>query len=140
MIPWFHLLPRETVRKAMLSHQQPKGILTSEYSYAVYTTLNRLTVRGFRQMVHRAGLKYAYFRVRPFLTHPGTRFAVGPLSALLHPPRLERLRAAWSRALCEFNLGTALLFILLTLLAPLVFVPFLQEIAAGACKAVLKKT
>lgn len=140
MIPWFHLLPRGIVEKFLLSRPRQVGILSPRDAFDVYTTLNGLTLLQFKRIARWAGLKPQYFRVRPFLTHPGTRFALGLVSAIKHPPRLGNLQAVLYRARREFNLGTALLFILLTAIAPLIFVPILQEVAAGGCKCVLKKT
>lgn len=139
LIPWFHLLPRAMVEHKLLSLNRRVGILTPRDAFAVFATLNRLTICGFRRTARRAGFVLAYWRVRPFLTHPGTRLAVGLLAALRHPPRLQNLRAVFARARREFTLGTFLLFLLLSALAPLVFVPFAQEIAAGGVKAVLRK-
>ncbi len=139
MIPWFHLLPRRLIERTLLSRQRHAGILTPRDAFEVYTTLNGLTIIGFKRYARRAGFAFDYLRVRPFLTHPGTRLAVGLLAALRHPPRGKNLRAVLSRARREFDLGTFLLFVLLSALAPLVFVPILQEIAAGGCKCVLKK-
>jgi len=140
LIPWFHLLPRELVKTKLLSLSRQIGILTPHDACEVYATLNRLTIFGFRRAARRAGFSLAYWRVRPFLTHPGTRFAVGLLAALRHPPRLQNLRAVFARARREFTFGMFLLFLLVSALAPLVFIPFAQEIAAGGCKAVLRKT
>lgn len=139
MIPWFHLLPRGIVEQRLRSRPQQKGILTPRDAYAVYTTLNGLTVFQFKRMARRAGFATSYSRVRPFLTHPGTRLVVGLAAALRHPPRVRNLCAVLGRARREFDAGTALLFILLSAIAPLVFVPIAQEIAAGGYKCVLKK-
>ncbi|MBI5035641.1 MAG: class I SAM-dependent methyltransferase [Chloroflexi bacterium] len=139
MIPWFHLLPHRVVKRYLMSLNQRKGILTSERSYAVYASLNGLTVFHFERYARAAGLKFEYFRVRPFLTHPGMRLTAGFIGALRHPPRMLQVRQVLRRARREFDLGTLLVFFLLSVLAPLVFVPFVQEIAAGGCKAVLKK-
>src|SRR5574341_1879619 len=139
MIPWFHLLPRRVVEKFLLSRPRQAGILSPRDALDVYKTLNGLTIAQFKGLAQRVGLKPQYFRIRPFLTHPGTRFAVGLVSAIRRPPRLKNLQAVLHRARREFNLGTALLFMLLTAIAPLVFVPILQEVAAGGCKCVLKK-
>jgi len=139
MIPWFHLLPRRVVEKHLLSLKQTNGILSPREAYQVCATLNGLTVFQFKRMARRAGFAFDYLRARPFLTHPGARFAVGLVFALRHPPRAQNLRAVLSRARREFDLGTALLVLLLCALTPLVFVPVLQEIATGGCKAVLRK-
>jgi SAM-dependent methyltransferase len=139
MIPWFHLLPRRLVKRALWSLQSHPGILSPRDAYDVYTTLNGLTIFAFRRMARRAGLATRYFRVRPFLTHPGTRLLAGVYGAIRRPPRGQSLRQALSRARREFDWRTAFLFVLLTAIAPLVLVPFLQEIAAGGCKAVLEK-
>lgn len=139
MLPWFHLLPRAVVKKHLLSLNEPKGFLTSRDAYAVYATLNGLTVFQFKRAAQSAGFRLDYCQVRPFLTHPGMRFVAGIISALRHPPRLQSLRAVFTRARREFDLGTFFLFLVLSALAPLVFVPILQEIAAGGCKAVLRK-
>jgi hypothetical protein len=91
-------------------------------------------------MARRTGFRFDYWRVRPFLTHPGTRLVVGMWLALWwHQPRVQNLRAVLSRARREFDLGIALVFVLLCALAPLVCVPILQEIAAGGVKCVLRK-
>jgi len=140
MIPWFHLLPRPVVKKFLLSLKRQQGILTPAIAYEVFATLNRLTIFQFRRKARRAGFQFAYFQVRPFLTHPGNRFAIGLVSALRHPPRLQNLRQVFARARHEFDFGTVVLFILLSAITPLVCVPILQEVAAGACKAVLRKT
>jgi len=139
MIPWFHLLPRDIVKKRLLNYRSI-GILSPHEVYAVFTTLNGMTVFQFKRNAHQAGFAFDYLRVRPFLTHPGMRLAAGLISALRNPPRLKNLRAAIARARREFDLGTFLLFLLLSVISPLVFVPILQEIAAGGCKAVLRKT
>lgn len=139
MIPWYHLLPRSIVRRYLMARAHPIGILTPEGAYAVYASLNGLTIHQFKSLAHRAGLAVEYFRVRPFLTHPGTRFAVGLASAVVHGPRISKLRAVLTQARREFDPGTALLFVLLSAIAPLVWIPFLQEIAAGGCKCVLRK-
>jgi ubiquinone/menaquinone biosynthesis C-methylase UbiE len=139
MIPWFHLLPRGIVEKMLMSRPQQKGILAPRGAFEVYCSLNGLTIFQFKHMSRRAGFGMPYFRVRPFLTHPGTRLAVGLLSALRHRPRRQNLSAVLGRARREFDLGTFLLFILLSAISPLVFVPILQEIAAGGCKCVLRK-
>jgi ubiquinone/menaquinone biosynthesis C-methylase UbiE len=139
MIPWFHLLPRGMVEKALLSRPRLSGILSPRDAYDVLETLNGLTVFAFKRMARRAHFELSYLRVRPFLTHPGTRLVVGLMAALKHPPRIRNLSNVLSRARHEFDLGTATLFILLTALAPLVLVPILQEVAAGGCKCVLKK-
>ena len=139
MIPWFHLLPRKLVQRKLLSIRTQQGILSPRDAFDVYTTLSGLTIYQFKRMTRRAGLTFEYFRVRPFLTHPGTRLAVGLVAGLRHPPRAQNLRAVFARARREFDFGTALLFVLLSALAPLVFVPFAQELAAGGCKAVLRK-
>ncbi|MCI0476280.1 MAG: class I SAM-dependent methyltransferase [Anaerolineales bacterium] len=139
LIPWFHCLPRAVVKRKLLAIPRRIGILTPRDAYAVYATLNRLTIFGFRHAVHRANFSFAYWRVRPFLTHPGMRLVVGLLVALHHPLRAQNLRAVFARVRREFTLGTFLLFLLLSALAPLVFVPFAQEIAAGGVKAVLRK-
>jgi SAM-dependent methyltransferase len=139
LIPWFHCLPREIVKRKLFSIDRRIGFLTPRDAYAVYATLNHLTIFHFGRDARRAGFAVAYWRVRPFLTHPGTRFAVGLLAALRHPPRFQNLRSVFARARSEFTIGTFLLFLLLSALAPLVFVPFAQEIAAGGVKAVLKK-
>ncbi len=137
-IPWFHLLPRDWVERKLLV-RAPFGILSPQEAFAVFTTLNRLTLFNFRRFARRAGFKFEYCRVRPFLTHPGTRLVVGLASALHHPPRAPKLRETFARARREFTVGTALLFVLLVALAPLVVVPILQEIAAGGVKCVLRK-
>lgn len=139
LIPWFHLLPRTMVERKLLSLDRRIGILTPRDAYTVFATLNRLTISGFRRVARRAGFVFVYWRVRPFLTHPGTRLVVGLLAALRHPPRLENLRTVLARARREFTLGTFALFLLLSALSPLVFLPFAQEIAAGGVKAVLRK-
>ncbi len=139
MIPWFHLLPRAIVKRFLLSLDRTNGILTPAQTYDVFESLNHLTVFNFRRWARDAGFSFDYFQVRPFLTHPGNRFAVGVVSALRYAPHLEKLKQVFSRARREFDFRTALLFILLSTIAPLVFVPILQEIAAGACKAILKK-
>ena len=139
LIPWFHCLPREVVKRKLLSIDRRIGFLTPRDAYEVYATLNRLMIFRFKRIARRAGFAFAYWRVRPFLTHPGTRFAVGLLAALRHPPRLQNLRVVFTQARREFTFGTFLLFLLLSALAPLVFIPFAQEIAAGGVKAVLRK-
>ncbi len=139
MIPWFHLLPRRVVQKALLSRPLRGGILTPRDAFEVYATLNGLTIFAFKRWARRAGFVLSYFRVRPFLTHPGMRFAAGLASAVRRPPRGRNLRAVFSRARREFNVGTVALFVLLSAIAPLLFIPFVQEIAAGGCKAVLRK-
>ncbi len=138
-IPWFHLLPREWVKRKLLAIKEPRGILTSRELYDVFTTLNHLTIFQFRQFARRAGFAFDYWRVRPFLTHPGTRLVIGLLAALRRPSRLHNVCAVLTRARREFDLGTFLLFGWLSALAPLVFLPFAQEIAAGGVKAVLRK-
>lgn len=139
LIPWFHLLPRQIVKRRLFSLDRRVGILSPRDAYAVFTTLNRLTVFQFRRVARRAGFSFAYWRVRPFFTHPGMRLVVGLLTALRHPSRMEYLRAVLTRAYREFTFGTFLLFLLLCALTPLVFVPFVQEIVAGGVKAVLRK-
>lgn len=139
LIPWFHLLPRDIVRRTLLSIDRRIGFLTPRDAYAVYATLNRLTMLGFKRAARRAGFSFAYWRARPFLTHPGTRLVVGLLVALRHPPHLQNLLAVFARARREFTCGTSLLFLLLSALAPLVFIPLAQEIAAGGVKVVLRK-
>jgi SAM-dependent methyltransferase len=139
LIPWFHLLACETVKRKLLAINRQIGILTPRDAFAVYVSLNRLTISEFRRAARRAGFSFAYWRVRPFLTHPGTRFAVGLLSALRHPPRLQNLRAVFVRARREFTFGVFLVFLLMSALSPLAFIPFAQEIAAGGVKAVLRK-
>ncbi|MCX7841189.1 MAG: hypothetical protein N2559_17260, partial [Anaerolineae bacterium] len=139
LIPWFHLLPRALIRRKLLSIERRIGILTPQDAYAVFASLNHLTIWSFRRAARRAGFVFAYWRVRPFLTHPGTRLVVGLFTALRHPPRVQNLRAVFARARREFTLGTFALFLLLCALTPLVFVPFAQEIAAGGVKAVLRK-
>jgi len=139
LIPWFHLLPRHIVQRKLFSMERRLGFLTPHEAYAVFATLNRLTIFGFKRAARRAGFTFAYWRVRPFLTHPGMRLLVGLVSALRRPPRLENLRAVLVRARREFTFGTFLLFLLLCALAPFVFIPFAQEIAAGGVKVVLKK-
>jgi ubiquinone/menaquinone biosynthesis C-methylase UbiE len=140
LIPWFHLLPRRMVKRKLLSLNQPRGILTPRIAYEVYATLNGLTIFRFKQIARRVGFKFDYLRVRPFLTHPGTRLAVGIVSALRSPLRIQNLRAVFTRARREFDFGTAALFVLLVLISPLVLVPFAQEVAVGGCKAVLRKS
>jgi hypothetical protein len=105
----------------------------------VYATLNGLTIFQFKRAVRHAGFRFDYLRVRPFLTHPGMRLVAGLISAMRCAPRGQNLRHVFSRARREFDLGTFALFLLLVALAPLVFVPLLQEIAAGGCKAILRK-
>lgn len=139
LIPWFHLLPRALVKRKLLSLNRQIGILTPRDAYAVFATLNRLTIWGFRRAAQHAGFALVYWRVRPFLTHPGTRLVVGLLTALRRPPRGQNLRVVLARARREFTLSTFALFLLLCGLAPLVFIPFVQEIAAGGVKAVLRK-
>ena len=139
MIPWFHLLPRRIVRKTLLARPRRAEILTPRDAFEVYATLNGLTIFAFKHWARRAGFATSYLRVRPFLTHPGMRLAAGLVSAIRQPPRGQNLRAVFSRARREFDLGTLALFILLSAIAPLVFIPFAQEIAAGGCKVVLRK-
>jgi len=138
MMPWFHLLPRRVVERELLKHQ-PIGILTPREAFAVFSSLNGLTIFRLREFVRRAGFHFDYWRVRPFLTHPGMRLVVGLVSALKNPPRLKNAINVIARARREFSVGTFCLFLLLSVLAPLVLVPFLQEIAAGGCKTVLRK-
>ena len=137
-IPWFHLLPRAHIEHALMKHK-PIGILTPHESFAVYSSLNGLTIFNFRKCAQQAGLALDYWRVRPFLTHPGTRLLVGLFEALHHPPRAKKIIDVMRRARQEFTFGSATLFLLLTALAPFVFVPFAQEIAAGGVKCVLRK-
>jgi len=137
-IPWFHLLPRANVERALIKHP-PIGILTPREAFAVYASLNGLTIFNFRRAAQQARFTFAYWRVRPFLTHPGTRFALGLFDALRHPPRAQKIRVVWQRARQEFTFGGAMVFLLLAGLAPLVFIPFAQEIAAGGVKCVLRK-
>ncbi len=139
MIPWFHLLPRALVRRVLLSRPSQPGILSPEDAYSVYTTLNGMTIMRFTRMARAAGLQFAYSRARPFLTHPGTRLALGLYSAVRHAPRFRNLRAVLDRARREFDLSMFFLFLLLSAIAPFVFVPVLQEVAAGGFKCVLRK-
>lgn len=138
LIPWFHLLPRRVVENALMKFK-PIGILTPRDAFDVHTTLNGLTVFNFRRCARRAGFRFEYWRARPFLTHPGMRFAAGLLAALRQPPRAQKLREVFMRARREFSLGTFVLFILLAAISPLAFIPFLQEFSAGAVKCVLRK-
>ncbi len=140
LTPWFHLLPRTRVVKTLLSQKENKGILTPRDAVQVYLSLNRLTIFQFRRAARRSALKVEYFRVRPFLTHPGTRLVVGLAAAIKNPPRVDKLRAVFGRARKEFDLRTALTFVLVAAVSPLIFLPFAQEIAAGGCKAVLRKS
>jgi ubiquinone/menaquinone biosynthesis C-methylase UbiE len=140
LIPWFHCLPRVIVKRKLFALNRQIGFLTPRDAYTIYASLNHLTIFEFRRAARRAGFSFAYWRVRPFLTHPGTRFAAGLLSALRHLPRLKNLRAVIARARREFTFGGFLLFLLLSALAPLVFVPFAQEIATGGVKVVLRKS
>lgn len=139
MIPWFHLLPRGVVKRFLLARPAQPGFLTPHDAFAVYASLNRLTILRLKRMARQIDLRIEYMRVRPFLTHPGMRLAAGLLAVLKYPPRGQSLRIVWARARREFDLGTFLLFLLLSALAPLVYVPILQEVAAGGCKCVLKK-
>ncbi len=140
LVPWFHCLPRELVRRKLLAINRRIGILTPQDAYEVFASLNRLTIWRFRRDARRAGFAFAYWRARPFLTHPGMRLVAGLLTALRQPPRWKNLRATIARARREFSFGMFLLFLLLSALAPLVFIPFAQEIAAGGVKAVLRKS
>ncbi len=139
LIPWFHLLPPGIVKPLLLARPALPGFLTPFDAYAVYASLNRLTVFRLKRMARQIDLRIEYLRVRPFLTHPGMRLAAGLLAALKQPPRGQALRAAWRRARREFDFGTFLLFLLLSAIAPLVYLPILQEVAAGGCKCVLRK-
>jgi SAM-dependent methyltransferase len=139
LVPWFHLLPREIVERKLLAINRQIGILSPREACAVFTSLNRLTILEFRRAVRGAGLSFAYWRTRPFLTHPGTRLVVGLLAAFRHPPRLHNLCAVLERARHEFTFGIFLVFLLTSALAPLTFIPFAQEIAVGGVKAVLRK-
>lgn len=140
MIPWFHLLPRKIVERYLLARTALPGILTTHDAVDVYLTLNHLTIYGFRRMVRQTGLSLVYQRARPFLTHAGMRLVAGVISAARHPPRASKLGAALGRACREFSIGTFFLFLFLGAITPLVFVPVLQEFAAGGFKCVLKKT
>ncbi len=140
LIPWFHLLPGQMVRRTLLAKRERKGILTAETAFEVFESLNGLTARRFKQRSQAAGFHFAYWRVRPFLTHPGTRLVMGLAGAVRRPPRLRQVTETLARAWREFDLGTFLLFIVLAGISPLVFVPVAQEIAAGGCKAVLVKS
>ncbi len=138
LIPWFHLLPRAWVRGALLGRPRLRGYLAPADAYDVYCTLNGLTVSAFTWQARRAGFRFDYFRVRPFLTHPGMRLVVGLYSAARR--RGKGLGEIGRRARKEFTLGTFLLFLLLAAISPLVFIPIAQEIAAGGFKCVLRKT
>lgn len=140
MIPWFHLLPKSMVERTLLARPDLPGIFSARDAFDVYQTLNRLSIFRFRQQVRQTGFKIAYQRARPFLTHPGMRLVAGFVSAFRHPPRGARLRATLARALDEFSLGTFCLFLLLSAIAPLVFIPIVQEVAVGGYRCVLKKT
>ncbi len=137
LFPWFHLLPRAWVKRGLQTRVPLPGYLAPLDAYAVFETLNGLTVFEFKRAARRAGFQIEYLRVRPFLTHPGMRLAAGLLAAARQ--RGRGLRAVLARARREFSPGTFLLFLLLSALAPLVFIPRAQEIAAGGCKAVLRK-
>ena len=139
MIPWLHLLPKKYVERYLLTRPSQPGILTPRDAFEVYLTLNRLSIFHFRQFAQRAGFQFAYERARPFLTHPGMRLAAGLLATLRHPS-VANLRGVLARARREFSFGTFVLFLLLSFISPFVFVPLLQEIAAGAYKAVLRKS
>jgi SAM-dependent methyltransferase len=139
MIPWFHLLPHDLVKRKLLTIQQEKGILSPRDTYEVYATLNGLTVSGFNRFARRAGFGFTYLRVRPFLTHAGARLAAGLISALRRGPRLPRVWATLARARRDFSVREALLFVFFSAIAPLVFIPIAREIAAGGLKAVLQK-
>ena len=139
MIPWFHLLPRAMVERGLMVHQNSIGILTPRAAYEVYTSLNGLTIFNFKRFARRAGFRFDYFRARPFLTHPGTRLAVGLVSAIRRPSRVNNILNVLAQARREFSLGTFLLFLLLAAISPLVFIPIAQEMAAGGVKAVLRK-
>ncbi len=137
MIPWFHLLPDSIVKRALESRPPLRGILSPLDTYAVRKTLNGLTIMRFKRAARRAGFQFDYWRVRPFLTHPGTRLAIGLVAAARQ--RGVGFGAVLNRARKEFTPGTFLLFLLLGALAPLVFVPLAREIAAGGVKSVLRK-
>ncbi|MCL4486894.1 MAG: class I SAM-dependent methyltransferase [Chloroflexi bacterium] len=139
MIPWFHLLPRAIVKKALLAKRPRQGILTPLGAYDVYTTLNGLTVHSFKRYARGAGFETSYLRVRPFLTHPGMRLGVGLVTAMRRAPHWANLRQTLARARREFDAGSFFAFLVLAGVTPLVFVPLLQEVAAGGCKAVLRK-
>lgn len=139
LIPWFHLLPRRIVERKLLSKEETRGMLTPEGALKVYASLNRITVHRFKNLARRAGLHIEYMRVRPFITHPGTRLVIGLAAAIRQRPHREQLRATLGRAMREFDWRTGTLFVLLAALGPLAFVPYIQDIAAGGCKAVLRK-
>ncbi len=139
MIPWFHLLPRGVVKRFLLARPAQPGFLAPRDAYAVYASLNRLTIFQLKRIARRIDLHIEYLRVRPFLTHPGMRLVAGLLAALRHSPRRQSLRTVWARARREFDPATFLLFLLLSAIAPWVYIPILQEVAAGGCKCVLKK-
>lgn len=139
MFPWFHLLPHGLVRRVLLSRPAVGAIARPEDVYTQYISLNRLSIRWFQRMARKTGLHVAYAHARPFLTHPGIRLVAGILRALKHPPRVRHLFQVLVTARKEFNVATGLLFVFLSAIAPLVYVPFLQEIAAGGYKCVLRK-
>ena len=82
---------------------QPIGILTPREAFAVFSSLNGLTIFQLREFVRRAGFHFDYWRVRPFLTHPGMRLVVGLVSAMGNPPRLKNLFNVIARARREFS-------------------------------------
>ena len=137
-IPWFHLLPRGLVVRALRRCRPLGSYVSPAFTEGAYLSLNRLTLRRFKRLLRTLTLEVVELRRSAYLTTAGNQLVFDLRTAM----RRQDWRAGWAvlrRVPADFTLGEFGLFVLLTATLPLMRVPMLQEVLLGGVRATLRK-
>ncbi len=137
-IPWFHLLPRRVVLRSLRRCRPLGGYVTPGFVEAMYLSLNRLTLRGFRGLLRRLPLELVELGRSAYLTTAGNQLLFdlrGAAGRRDWPALWRTLR----RLPADFAFGQFCLFLFLVGTLPLMRVPGVQEGFLGGVRATLRK-
>jgi SAM-dependent methyltransferase len=135
-IPWFHILPAGWVRRMLAGRKSKSGFINTDYTWELYMSLNKMTLKRFKNLIRDSGLKEVFFEETFYMPHDAALF-FNQIKESISVKSLYKLKGAF----VHFNLASLSVFLFLYLLYRLPFrsaEPFNEFIVSGV-RSVLSK-
>ena len=135
-IPWFHILPAGWVRRKLTGRKSKSGFINTDYVWKLYFSLNKMTLKKFKDLVRDSGLKEVFFEETFYMPHDAALF-FNQIKESISAKSLYKFKGAF----VHFNLASLSVFLFLYLLYRMPFrsaKPFNEFIVSGV-RSVLSK-
>jgi len=133
-IPWLHVLPPRWVCRCLSMQPDKPGIITTDYVAKLYGSLNRMTLRKYKRLLHQTNLKEIHSEKNLYLPHDAALF----LKALKSAPAAKSLQTI-RKNFARVHISSLLVFFFLFLLyrLPIRRTPPFNEVIISGVRSVV---